>query len=187
MAGRSSGFNVKDTYANYTHHMQNVCFSLGMPTSWYTPDAKYVAKGTKKRQDLSFRFPNYVRSRLLIRLVRAESAQSEFPHACLLSFLFRFMVPSETLQLRRSHRDDRPTEFPPQIKKALIGARLVKGRPFLAAKLSSRKYMTCGVIMKRPFFCGLNADTARLVCPMRPHVAGCPGSGSLWQASLQGG
>ena len=124
-----------------------------------------MAKGLKKCQGLSFRFPNYVRGRLLIRLIRSESIQSEFAQACLLSFLFSFRVPSETLQLRRSHRDDRLTEFSPHGKKALIGVRLVKGCPYLVAKLSSRKNLTCGVIMKRPCFCGLNTDTARLSCP----------------------
>ena len=42
-----------------------------------------------------------------MRLVRSESVQSEFAHACLMSFLFSFRVPSESLQLRRSFRNDR--------------------------------------------------------------------------------
>ena len=168
----SSVFNDAATYSNYTQHMQKVCFFLGMSTAWYTPAVKHVAKGLKKCQDISFRSPNYVRSRLLLRLIRSESIRSEFAQACLLSFLFSFRVPSETLQLRRSYRDDRLTEFAPQGQKALIGVRLVKGCPYLVAKLSSRKNLTCGVIMKRPCFCGLNTDTARLVCPAH----------SLWPA-----
>ena len=44
----------------------------------------------------------------------------------------------------------------------------MKGYPFLVAKLSSRKNLTCGVITKRPCFCGLGADAARLVCPAHP-------------------
>ena len=77
-------------------------------------------------------------------------------------------MPSETLQLRRPYRNDRLAEFPPHRKKALVGVRSVKGHDFLVAKLSSRKNLTCGVIMKRPCFCGLNTDTARLVCPVHP-------------------
>ena len=47
------------------------------------------------------------------RLIRAESIQSEFAHDCLFSSRLSFGVPSETLQLRRSFRNDRLTEFPP--------------------------------------------------------------------------
>ena len=168
----SSVFNDTGTYHNYTQHLQKVCYFLGLSTAWNTSAVKHIAKGLKKCQDLSFRFPNYVRSKLLIRLIQAESIRSEFVQACVLSFVFSFRVPSETLQLRRSYCDDRLTEFSPQCRKALIGVRLVKGHPYLVAKLSSRKNLTCGVIMKRPCFCGLNTDTARLACPVH----------SLWPA-----
>ena len=61
---------------------------------------------------------------------------------------------------------------PPQPEKALAGARSVKGHDFLVAKLSSGNNLTCGVIVKRPCFFGLNTDTARLVFPVH----------SLWHA-----
>ena len=163
---RISVFNDTDTYHNYTQHMQKVCFFLGMSTDWYTPAVKHVAKGLKRRQDISSKFPNYVRARLLLRLIRSGPIQSEFAQACLIRFLFSFRVPPETLQMCRSYREDRLAEFSPQGKKAWIGVRLVKGYPFLAAKLSSRKNLTCGVIMTRPCFCGLDTDAARLVFPV---------------------
>ena len=89
-----------------------------------------------------------------------------------MSFLFSFRFPSETLQLRRAYRNDRLTEFPPQAEKALVGIRSVNGTDYLAAKMSYRKNLTCGVILKRPFFCGLGNALARLACPVH----------SLWPA-----
>ena len=85
---RSSVFNDTATFANYTQHVQKVCFFLGTPTAWYTPDVNHVAKGLKKCQDRSLMFPNYIRGRLLLQLIQAESINSEFGQACRVSFLF---------------------------------------------------------------------------------------------------
>ena len=106
-------FNVTATFYNYTLHLQNVCFFIDTSSAWLTPAVRHVANGLKKCQDKSSKFPNYIRSRLLLRLIRSESIQSEFAQACLFPFLFSFRVPSGTLQLRRSFRNDRLTEFPP--------------------------------------------------------------------------
>ena len=120
-----------------------------------------MAKGLKKCQDKIFKFPNYIRIRLLIRIIRAESTRSEFAQACLFSLLFSFRVPSETLQIRMAFRNDRLTEFPPHPEKALVGVRRVGGYDFLAAKFPYRGDLTCGVIPKRPFFCPLGSENAR--------------------------
>ena len=168
----SAFFSDNGTFYNYTLHLQKVCFSLGLSSAWLTPAVRHIAKGLKKCQDKSFKFPNFIRSRLLIRLIKSESIEAEFAQACLLSFLFSFRVPSETLELRRAFRNDRLTEFSPQKKKALMGIRLVGKQVYLVAKFSFRKNHTGGVIMKRPCFCGLDNDLARLTCPVH----------SLWPA-----
>ena len=168
----SSVFNDTATYANYTMHIQKVCFFLGMSTAWFTPAVNHVAKGTMKCQGISFKFPNYIRSKLPLRPIRSESIRSEFAQACLISLLFSFMVPSGTLRLLLSFHDDRMAEFSPQRRKAVMGARSVNGHLYLVAKLSSRENLACGVITKRHCFCGLNTATARLACPVR----------SLWPA-----
>ena len=58
-------------------------------------------------------FPNFPRSRLLIRLLRSQGLGSEFAQACIFSFRFSFRMPSETLMLRRSFISDRLLKFPP--------------------------------------------------------------------------
>ena len=106
-------FNDPATFYNYTLRLQKVCFFLGTSSAWLTPAVRHVAKGLEKCHDKSFKPPNYIRSRLLIRLLRAESIHSEIAHACLFSFLFSFRVPPETLQFRRSFKNDRLLESPP--------------------------------------------------------------------------
>ena len=68
-------------FANYISHLQKVCFFVGCPASWLTPAVRHVAKGLKKCQGKSFRFLNFVRSRLLARIIRHESDSSEFAQA----------------------------------------------------------------------------------------------------------
>ena len=171
----SSVFNDAPTFQNYTIHLQKVCFFLGCSTAWYTPAVKHVAKGLIKCQGKSFKFPNFIRSRLLIRMLRSQGLESESAQACLFSFLFSFRVPSETLMIRRSFNNDRLLEFSHQVEKALVGIRVFKKQPYLAAKLSFRKNHTGGVILKRPCFCGLDNDLPRFTCPVH----------SLWRAIKQ--
>ena len=109
----SAFFDDAATYYNYTLRMQKVCFSMWASSVWLTPDVRHVAKELGKCQDKSFKFHNFIRSRQLLRLAKSETIRSDFAQACLLSFLFSFRVPSETLHLRRAYRNDRPTEFPP--------------------------------------------------------------------------
>ena len=63
-------------------------------------------------------------------------------------------------------------EFSPHAEKAPVGALSIDGADYLAVKLSSRKNPTFGVILKRPFFCGMGNAMARLNCPVH----------SLWPA-----
>ena len=53
-----------------------------------------------------------------------------------------------------------------------MGVRPIYGADYLVVKLSPRKKLTCGVIRKRPCFCGMDNDLARLACPVH----------SLWPA-----
>ena len=107
-----------------------------------------------------------IRSRPPLRIIAHESLRSEFAHAFLLSFLFSFRVPSETMQLRRAYRNDRMYEFFPHPENAVLGVRQVGGADFLVMKLSFRKNISRGVILKRPCFRGLGSRTARSSCPV---------------------
>ena len=47
-----------------------------------------------------------------------------------------------------------------------MGVRPLDGTDYLVVKLSFRKNLTCGVILKRPCFCGMDNDLDRLACPV---------------------
>ena len=127
---------------------------------------RHVAKGLKKRQDKSFRFPSFIRSPLLLKITNHESAVGEFAQACFFSFLFALRVPSGTLQLRRAFSPDNLLIFPPQPDKALIGIASVGGELFLVAKFSWRKNISNGCILRRPCFCNLGTPFATSLCPV---------------------
>ena len=98
----SAAFDSTATFANYASRIQKVCFFIGPPASWQTPAVRHVANGLKKCQENSFKFPNFSRIDLLLRIIRHETVVSECAQACWMSFLFAFRVPSETLQLVRA-------------------------------------------------------------------------------------
>ena len=131
----SSFFADTATFANYISNMQKACFAIGFSTDWMTPVARRLPKGLKKCQDTCFRFPNFIRSRLLLRITRHEGCQSEFPHACWMSLLCAFRVPSETLCLARAFRNDANDALPSHREKALIGVREEQGAQFSIDKM----------------------------------------------------
>ena len=96
----------------------------------------------KKSQGRSFRFSNFIRSQLLLKLVEFEPPRREFAQAALLSFLFAFRVPSETLQLRGARSTDELLAFAPQPDPMLIRVQVVEEEPFLVVTLSRRQNIT---------------------------------------------
>ena len=56
-----------------------------MPPIWRETAARYVAKGLKKCPGRSFRFPNFIRTQLLVEIINHESFDSEFAQAAFLS------------------------------------------------------------------------------------------------------
>ena len=107
---------------------------LGSP-----PCVRHVAKGLAKCQDESFRFPNFIRIPLRLRLITHETSASEFAQAAFFPILFSLRVPSETLVLRRAVSPDLLGDFYHQVEKALICIRFSGGSPFLSATFSWRK------------------------------------------------
>ena len=107
--------------------------------SSYTPPppgrpqcAKHVANGLKKCQNKSFRFrfPNFIRIPLLLRIITHDTAASELAQAAYFPFLSTLRVLSETLALRRACSSDLLDNFPHQKEKALIGIRFSGGPLF---------------------------------------------------------
>lgn len=89
-------FSDTATCATYISHMQKVCFFARAPANLMAPAVRRAAKGLKKCQYTRFRFPNFIRSDFLLRLLNMEKISSEFAKACAISFIFAFRAPSET-------------------------------------------------------------------------------------------
>ena len=160
----SSVFSDTATYANYISHLQKVWFFVGSPVTWLSPAVRRVAKGLEKCQDHSFKFPNRVQSRLLLRIIRHETVLIEFAQACCLSFLFAFRAPSGTLRLQRAFRNDGILAFTPQAEKALIGIREDSEGTFSVAKFKWRKNLSQGCAQRRPCFCTASLPLANACC-----------------------
>lgn len=79
-------------------------------------------------------------------------------------------------------RDD---GFTPQPEKAIAGVRSVGGQDFLVAKLSSRKNLTIGVILKRPLLLRLGTRQGSPYMPGALHLASHQGQGSSGQDAVQ--
>ena len=92
--------------------------------------------------------------------------EDEFAQACMISFLFAFRAPSETLALVRAFKNDKLLEFPPQKERALINVISVGDEEFLVAKFPNRKNIDSGCILKRPCFCRLGSGRAGFLCPV---------------------
>ena len=162
----SSVFPNTPTYYNYVQHLKNACIFLRLTTEWLSPAVKLIAKGLKKCQDKSFKFSNFIRSAQLLQIIEYKSMEDEFAQACMISFLFAFRVPSETLSLVRAFKSDKLTEFSPQKERALINVVSIADEEFLVAKFSTRKNIDSGCILKRPCFCRLGSDRAGFLCPV---------------------
>ena len=159
-------FSDTATFANYISHLQKVCFFAGLSVDWLTPAVRHVARGLKKCQDTSFKFPNFIRVALLLQIIQHEPADSEFAQAFWLSFLFAFRVPSETLQLVRAYTDDEITAFTPYREKALIGLRTTPQGSFLVTKFKWRKNIAGGCILRMPCFRSGDQASSRSYCPV---------------------
>ena len=175
-------FNDTATYRNYIGHLRSACFFYRLEVSWLTPAVRHIARGLAKCQNKSFRFPNFIRSALVARIIDFDGFDSQFAQVAYLSFLFSLRVPSETLAIRRAFSDDPVSEHIPQSEKALIKICTIEGVPYLVLKLSHRKNLVYGCILRRPCFCSLGSQRATALCPVHafwPLVIDRVHSGSL--------
>ena len=161
-----SVFNDTATLGSYMALLAKACFSPRFSTTWLTHAVRHVARGLQKCQDRSFRFPNFIRIRLVAKISARESHRIEFAQARFFSFMFSFRIPSATLQLRRSFSTDHVEGFAPQLEKALIGVRTIDGQQSLSVMLTTRKNHAPGCILRRPCFCHLDAPKALKMCPV---------------------
>ena len=120
---RRSACSDAAAFANYSSHLQKVCFFIGCSTSWQMSAVRHVAKRLKKRHGASLRLPNFIRSRLILRIIRRGRGRIEFPHARWLSFLLAFRVHSETSHQTRAYTNDAIDAFSRHRGNSLLGIR----------------------------------------------------------------
>ena len=89
-----------------------VCHFEG-PLDWATNAAVHTEYGMRMAGKNMIRFPNFIRSALIWRLVRGLSNNDELGRMAYISFLFAIRLPSGTLSIRRDHKGGKVTLFTP--------------------------------------------------------------------------
>ena len=130
------------------------------------PAVRHIAKGMGEFQNKSFRFPNFTRSSILLRIIEFWTFSSEFAQVSRLSFLAPLRAPSETLTPRSAFADDRIADHTHQPDKALIKLTTLGNRSYLVLKFSYRKNLVCGCIRRRPWFCSIGSTRAIAIFPV---------------------
>ena len=109
-----------------------------------------VSRGLRAADKGRFRFPNFIRSELVIRVINFEPMNSRFAQLAFFAYLFALRVPSEALILRRAFEDDILELEAPQLEKELIAAREVGSQTLIKLKLTYRKNLPTGCVMYHP-------------------------------------
>ena len=162
----SSLFNSGGTFYNYLNHLRNASFFLHQPTDWWTPAIKSLCKGMNAKAKGKFRFPNFITSDKVLKIIKRETPSGEFGQLAFIAFLFALRVPSEALILRRAFANDELEGFRPMKDSALIGLRGPSSNPSLVLRLATRKNLPLGCIMKRPCFCDIAKCVEHRLCPV---------------------
>ena len=140
---------------------QSAVTSCAFPPTGSLHASATSQRGWKNARTGVFRFRNFARSPILLKIINHESDASEFDQAAFFSFLFAIQVPSETLQLRRAYSSDNLLAFSPQPDKALIGVSSVGGE--LSSLLNSRGVRVSPMVVS--YGCPVSATWARSTLP----------------------
>ena len=162
-----SSFKPGRTFRNYLSHLRKGCLVFNSPLDWDTAAVRSVAKGLRSAHRIPFKFPNFLYTQDIFTIINTIGWQSEFAQLCFISFLFSLRVPSEALLMLRAYSDDPIEKFVPQADKVLIGTRSWRGIDCLIVKMSWRKNLSGGCILRRPCLCGDKNPRAQKICP--PH------------------
>ena len=152
----SAIFNAGRTYGNYLNFVRKACFYLSLPTDSYAPAVVNAPKGIRAARKGKFRFPNFIRSEVVLKAISAEAPSSQFAQLAFCAYLFALRVPSEALILRRAFLDDPLDMGSPQFEKVLISVRYEGGSHQLVLKLAYRKNLPTGCVLYRPCFCEIS-------------------------------
>ena len=137
------------TYRNYLGHLKKASLLAECSLERYSTDVKEIARGLRHAKKTAFQFPNFLYTQDLFAIINFLGWHEEFAQLAFLSFLFSLMIPSEALPMRKAHRHERIEEFIPQNDKVLIGVRPCSKIDCLIIKMSQRKNLSGGCILKR--------------------------------------
>ena len=144
------------------------CVSLEKPVTRFTPAVANVAHGLKAAGKGKFRFPDFIRSERVLRVLKHEPAHSQFAQLAFCAYLFALRVPSEALILRRAYDNDQLEHGNPQLVNGLISARQEGSQTLLILKIPRRQNLPTGCGAYRPCFCNLGqqAPKPHVLCPV---------------------
>ena len=163
-----SSFGAGRTYRNYIGHLKKACLLADCTLSWYSPSVKEIARGLRFAKRSPFTFPNFIYTQDLYRIINPLGWAEIFTQLVFPSFLFSLGIPSEALPMRRARPSGRISEFVPQDGRVPIGVRCCAGAECLVIKMSQRKNLSGGCILKRLFLCGDASHQARKIWPPPP-------------------
>lgn len=113
-------FNPWNRFNRNLERLRKASVLLKRHLGWMAPEIRAIGKGIKNAHDIIFKFPDFIYSDSLLRLLGRVKVDSPRGLAYLLSYLFAIRVPSETIRHIRAFADGRLTEFIQQIVQALI-------------------------------------------------------------------
>ena len=148
-------------------HLRKGCFLAESTLDWHTLAVKEVANGLKAGQFIPFKFPNFLYAQDLFMIINFLGWEGAFTQLAFLAYLFSLRIPPDALFLRRAFSNDRINEFVPHADKALIGTRTSQDVDCLVIKLSRRKNLAGGCLLRRPCICSIKSASGRRLCPPR--------------------
>ena len=170
VAVRSCVFNDTASFGNYVYRLEKRRSCLNFATDWHTPCVRHVAKGLGESQNRSFRLRNFPESRSLRSFramipLRANSRTLPVYSSCFLC--------ARLPHLARCVVITWDTIFwTPQPDKARIGATVVDGEAFFAAKFPYRVRPVGGCFLRRPRFFLLGRRRVAALCRIHTFWAG---------------
>ena len=119
-----STFRPGGNFRNYLCRLKKACFLTGSPVGWYSAAVRDVSNGLRYAKKSSFKFPNFIYTLDLFRIINGLGWEDSFSLLDFASSLFSLSGPSEAIGLRRVRDSERLADFAPQSDKALIWTRI---------------------------------------------------------------
>ena len=166
-------FNEGQTYQSYLNCVHKACFAPRYPADWYTPRRDLRRKGLAHGWETKDSITSFNRIEIALRIIRLGGESSEFVNlaylafslllACLLGLYWRNGLIRRICGIIR-----------PQMRKDLFPFRRSPAGKAHVVKLSYRKHMPGGCILRRPFSCTSGSKNARKLCPSHRCFLGSP-------------